>query len=244
VLKQRLFLREFPRWRRSDFPVPVKEENMHGYAATVKNAGLTLVSHARGFFARRRLKSLKEQSGYGQDVMLIGSTGYRTFVDPEGDLHRVLQNCRDAKIMLLDPLREGTIARARSIPAPDVSPESLREQIIRSIDFLKGLKAAPKNVRLKLYQDMPLLKLTILGDHVYLRYYHAGVNIDETPEYAFRHDLDAGCLYNSFCQYFHSRWSDPAVPEYDLQTDEFVYRGRTGNEIRREKFNDVVMAAY
>jgi hypothetical protein len=61
--------------------------------------------------------------------------------------------------MLLDPLREGAVVRAKSIPDPDISPEIFREQIVRSIDFLKGLKAGQKNVRLKLYPDMPLLKL-------------------------------------------------------------------------------------
>ncbi len=28
------------------------------------------------------------------------------------------------------------------------------------------------------------------------------------------------------------------IPEYDLETDELVYRDRTGNEVRREKFEE------
>jgi len=216
-----------------------KERNLSRMA---KSAGLTLVAHSRGFFSRRRIKELKERNGFGRDIMLIGSTGYRTFVDPDGDLHRVLQKCRGAKIMLLDPLREGAIARAKSIPDPDISPESFREQIIRSIDFLKGLKGAQKNIRLKLYQDMPLLKLAILGDALCVRHYHTGLHVDDMPEYVFKHDRDPGGLYNPFYQYFLSRWSDPEIPEYDLDTDELVYRERSGIEIRREKFNEVTMA--
>jgi hypothetical protein len=32
------------------------------------------------------------------------------------------------------------------------------------------------------------------------------------------------------------RWGSGEIPEYDLDTDELVYRNRTGNEIRRERF--------
>jgi len=143
--------------------------------------------------------------------------------------------------MLLDPLREGAVSRARSIPDPEVSPESFREQIVKSIDFLKGLKAAQKNIRLKLYQDMPLLKLAIFGDYACVRHYHTGLHVDDMPEYVFRHDHDPGSLYNPFYQYFLTRWSDPSIPEYELETDEIVYRDRAGNEVRRERFNEIEM---
>jgi hypothetical protein len=205
-------------------------------------AGMVSVTPVTGFFARRRARKLKEKEGFARDLKLIGSTGFRTFTDPQGDLHKVLLNCREAKIMLLDPLREGAAMRAKSIPDPDISPEILREQIIRSIDFLKGLKAAQKNIRLKLYPDMPLLKLAVLGDHVFLRYYHTGLNVRSLPEYAFKHDQNPGGLYSPFHQYFFMRWNDSAIPEYDLDTDELVYRDGNGNEVKREAFNEVVMA--
>jgi hypothetical protein len=217
-----------------------RERNLSRMA---KSAGLAFVAHSRGFFSQKKLKDLKERNGFGRDIMVMGSTGYRTFVEPDGDLHRVLQKCRGAKIMLLNPLREGAISRAKSIPDPDISPEIFREQIIRSIDFLKGLKESQKNIRLKLYQDMPLLKMAILGDALCVRHYHTGLHVDDMPEYVFKHDHDPGGLYNPFYQYFLSRWSDPAIPEYDLESDELVYRDRSGFEVRREKFNEVTMAA-
>jgi hypothetical protein len=33
------------------------------------------------------------------------------------------------------------------------------------------------------------------------------------------------------------RWEDPAIPEYDLETDELVYRDSAGNEVGREKLD-------
>ncbi len=185
---------------------------------------------------RTRLKKLKEKNGFGRNIMLIGSTGHTTFVEPAGDLHQVLQKCREAKIMLLDPLGEGAASRARSIQSPDINAENFRRQIVRSIEFLKELKASQKDIRLKLYRDMPFLKLAILGDYVFLRHYHPGVDVQQMPEYVLRHSRSPGCLYNPFYQHFLDRWHNVETPEYDLETDELVYRDKSGNEMRREKF--------
>ncbi len=202
--------------------------------------GLARVVPARSLLAKRRLKKLKEEQGAGRSVMIISSTGFRTLTEPSGDLHHVLLNCREAKIMLLNPLKDGVTARAKSLADPDVTPESFREQIIRSIDFLKGLKGIQKNIRLKLYSEVPLLKLAILGDYLCLQHYPAGRNVRTMPEYVFRHDKNQN-LFSLFYQYFVTRWLDPAIPEYDLETDEFVYRDRSGNEVRREQFNEILM---
>jgi hypothetical protein len=205
-----------------------------------KVAGLFRVVPAKSFLAKRRLKKFKEEQGAGRNVMIISSTGFRTFADPAGDLHQVLRTCREAKIMLLDPLKEGVIARAKSLSDPAITTEVLRDQIIRSIDFLKDLKAHQKNIRLKLYHEVPLLKLAIFGDYLCLQHYPAGLNVRKMLEYVFRHAKD-GNLFGLFYQYFVTRWLDPAIPEYDLDTDELVYRDRAGNEQKREQFNEVVM---
>jgi hypothetical protein len=203
-------------------------------------AGLIRIVPTRSRLAKRRLKKLKEEQGSGRNVMIISSTGFRTLADPSGDLHQVLLNCREAKIMLLNPLKDGVTARAKSLADPEITPESFREQIIRSIDFFKGLRVLQKNIRLKLYREVPLLKLAILGDYLCLQHYPTGRNVRTMPEYVFKHDKDNN-LFSLFYQYFVSRWLDPAIPEYDLDTDELIYRDKSGNEVRREQFNEVVM---
>ena len=171
--------------------------------------------------------------------MIIASTGFRTFVDPKGDLHEVLQTCREAKIMLLNPYREGASMRAKSILDPEVTPEHFSEQIKKSIDFLKALKATQKNIKLKLYGEPPFLKLSILGDYLWIKHYHPGQDVYGMPEYVFVHDQIPGSLYTPFYQYFLMRWDDPEIPAYHMDTDEIVYRDATGNEIKREKFDAV-----
>ncbi len=201
-----------------------------------KDAGLVLVKPMKGFLSRRRIKKLKEKQGFAKDVLVIGSTGFRSMVDPKGDLHQVIQNCRKTKIMLLNPFSEGARARVKSILDPQVTPETFREQIGKSIDFLKGLKAVKKEVKLKLYPDEPLLKLAILDDYLWIQHYHAGLDVQRMPEYVFKHDQNLGSLFIPFYQYFMTRWNSPDLPEYDLETDMLIYRDIDGNEKRREKF--------
>lgn len=199
------------------------------------SAGLVPKSSIRGLLGRKPTNKPKMAPGVAGDIMIIGSTGLRTFAAPEGELHHVVRNCRKAKIMLLNPLGEGAIARAKSIPDPEITPEVIRDQIMESINFLKELRAGQKNIRLKLYPDMPLLKLAILGDHAFLRHYHAGLNVRKMPEFVFSSDSIHGGLYLPLYRYFLSRWHDPDIPEYDLDTDELVLRDKAGQEIRREQ---------
>jgi hypothetical protein len=214
-----------------------KSWNDRKVAKTARAAGLVHFFPIRGLLAQRRIRKLKNRQGLARDVMLISSTGFRTFVDPRGDLHGVLQNCREAKIMLLNPHSEGASVRAKSILDPDVTPENFSEQIRTSIDFLKGLKAVQKNIKLKLYEDAPFLKLAILGDYVWLKHYHPGFDVHRMPEYVFRHDQNPGGLYTPFYQYFLTRWENPDIPEYDLDTDDLVYRDAAGSELKRKKFH-------
>lgn len=200
-------------------------------------AGMMHFTARRGRLGRRRSRKLKGRQALLRDVMVVGSTGYRTFVNPKGDLHVALQHCREAKVMLLNPGGPGAVERANSILSPDVTPESLREQITQSIQFLKRLKAAGRSVRLKLYPEPPFLKLAIMGDYVWVQYYHPDHDVQGMPEYVFVHDQSPASLYTPFYQYFVTRWNDPAIPEYDLVTDELVYRNGNRREVRREPFS-------
>jgi hypothetical protein len=96
---------------------------------------------------------------------------------------------------------------------------------------------ASRSARLKLYPDTPLLKLAILGDSLWVRHYHPGLDVRALPEFLFRHSTQPGGFYDPLHQYFLSRWQDPRIPEYDLETDELVYQSGA-NGARREVFLD------
>ena len=199
-------------------------------------AGMVHVTPRRGVLARRTIRRSKERQAAMRDIMLIGSTGLRTFVDPKGDLHAALQTCRTAKIMLLDPESRGALERARTIRNPAITQESLRRQVREAVDFLAALRTAQKSIELKLYPDPPLWKLAILGDYVWVQHYHPGLDVQVLPEYVFVHRQDPTSLFPAFYQYFARRWTDPAIPEYDLVKDEVVYRNAAGDEVGRRRF--------
>jgi hypothetical protein len=90
-------------------------------AEVAMRAGLTNVFSTRGAFARRKVRKLKMSQGRAKSAMIIGSTGYNTFVDPRGDLHTVVWKCLEAKIMLLNPYSDAARARANAILDPAVT---------------------------------------------------------------------------------------------------------------------------
>jgi len=205
-------------------------------AKMATGAGLTAFSPWRELSAQKRVRKFKEKQGAGRTVMVIGSTGYGTFVDQEGDLHTVLEKCMGAHILLVNPYTHEATNRIDAIDHPHFTLEKFRKEIRESITLLKRLKATGKAVKLKLYSDPPLVKLAILGDYLWLKHYHTDLDVQTMPEYLFQHNLKDHGLYNLFYQYFLQRWEHPEIPEYDFETDELVYRGHKGNEILREQF--------
>jgi len=205
-------------------------------AAVATGAGLVSFFPRRTRGAQRRIKTLKEEQGTGRTIMVIGSSGYSTFVDQVGDLSSVLDKCLGAKILLVNPYSQEASTRMLAIANPEYTLATFREEVRQSIELLKRLKAMGKAVKLKLYSDPPLIKMVILGDYLWLQHYHADLDVQTMPEYVLQHNRKDHGLYTLYSHYFAQRWKSAEIPEYDLDTDELVYRSRTGNEIRRERF--------
>ncbi len=200
------------------------------------SAGFESFFPKRARLAEDGIRTLRETQGRGRTIMVIGSSGYDTLRDQVGDLSTVLDKCLGAHIMLVNPLSQGASARIRAIADPKMSIEQYREGVKQSIELLKRLKAVGKSVKLKLYSDPPLLKLVILGDYLWMQHYHTDLDIQEMPEYVLRHNPNDHGLYTLCYQYFVQRWEQAEIPEYDLDTDELVYRSKNGGEVRRERF--------
>ncbi len=200
------------------------------------DAGFVSFFPHRARRAEDGIRKLRETQGRGRTVMIIGSSGYDTLRDQVGDLSTVLDKCMGANIMLVNPLSQGASARIRAIADPMMSIEKYRTGVKQSIELLKRLKAVGKSVKLKLYSDPPLLKLVILGDYLWMQHYHTDLDIQEMPEYVLRHNANDHGLYTVCYQYFVQRWERTEIPEYDLDTDELVYRDRNCREVRRERF--------
>jgi hypothetical protein len=202
-------------------------------AKAAREAGIVRVTSARPLLTWRWNRRLRERHSVGKDIMLIGSTGFRTFARPDGNLHTAIQQARHARILLLNPESDGARRRAQAILNPEMTLERLAAQVRESLAFLKQLKATQKDVRVKLYSHPPFLKLAILGDYAWLQHYHAGLDVSEMPEFVFKYDQAPERLYVVLYQYFLQLWNDPEIPEYDLTADVLVYRDADGNEVTR-----------
>jgi hypothetical protein len=205
-----------------------------GLAAQAKSAGLVLSRPADASHSARR----KQQHAV-RDIMIIGATG-RSFSEDEGALAVAVRECREARILLLDPREHGALARTQGIPDPEISPETINHQLTASIEFLRGLRSAGRTILLKLYPDMPLFKMTIMNGFVSVRHYHPGLNVRLMPEFVFRDTGSHGGMYLPLYRYFMSRWQDPDIPEYDFGSDELVYHDQLGAEVLREPFSSIV----
>jgi hypothetical protein len=205
-------------------------------AAVASGAGLVSFFPRRARRAQRRIKELKEEQGTGRTIMVIGSSGYSTLVDQVGDLSSVLDKCLGAKILLVNPFSPEAATRIEAIGHPEYQLATFREEVRQSIEFLKRLKAMGKAIKLKLYSDPPLVKMVILGDYLWLQHYHADLDVQTMPEYVLRHNRKDHGFYTLYAHYFEQRWESAGVPEYDFETDELVYRTKTGGEIRRERY--------
>ncbi len=189
----------------------------------------------REFLDRMKTKRMKERRGFGRDVLLIGYTGYRTFVDPKGDLYNVIRKCGKAKIMLLNPFADSPARRLDRIFHSGGGTDQAARYILRSIEYLKSIRKMKKDIRLKLYLDAPFLKLLVLGDRIWIQYYQTGQERIVNSEYLFKQEAKQGSLYAPFFDYFWGRWNDARLPEYDLDTDELIYRDPARNEEKRKK---------
>lgn len=205
-------------------------------ATVASGAGLVSFFPRRARGAQRRIKRLKEEQGTGRTIMVIGSSGYSTLVDQVGDLSSVLDKCLGAKILLVNPFSQEAATRIEAIGHPDYTLATFREEVRQSIEFLKRLKAMGKAIKLKLYSDPPLVKMVILGDYLWLQHYHTDLDVQTMPEYVLRHNRKNLGFYTLYAHYFEQRWESAEIPEYDLETDELVYRTKTGSEIRRERY--------
>jgi hypothetical protein len=203
-------------------------------AVMARGAGLVSFFPLHDPGAGRRIRELKQQQSLGRTVLAIGVTGHGTVVGDKAELHALLETCLEAKLILLNPSSEEAARRAQSLSHPDISPDRFQRELQDTIALIKRFRASGKVIRLKLYSDRPHLRMVILGDFLWLQHYHTGLDVRWMPEYVFQHNPDHHGLYTLFYQYFTKRWENQEIPEYDFQTDELVYRARSGHELRRE----------
>ena len=181
-------------------------------ARIAAEAGLVSCFHVKDIRIRQMIAAHKAQQGLGRPLRIIGFTGFSTFADPKSDLYPIVQNSLEAKILLANPYSDAVRRYLEHQADPKAAWARVHQEVLVSMRLLKALKATGKPVKLKLYSDPPLVRLAILGEHVWLQCYHTDLEVGTRPEYVFVHDRQEHGLYALWYQYFLKRWTSSDLP--------------------------------
>jgi hypothetical protein len=88
--------------------------------------------------AHRHIARLKEENTTGRTIMVIGSSGYSSFVDQVGDLSSVLETCLGAKILLVNPYSQEATTRIAAIDNTEYTLRAFREEVRQALHCSSG----------------------------------------------------------------------------------------------------------
>lgn len=200
----------------------------------VRVASLVYARSHASWLSRWRERALIKQVPATRDAYVLSVTGRDVFSE-HSRFRAALQSAGDLRVMLLNPNGLAAQQRVDSLLDEPCNPAQLREEIRLSIDYLQSLHQLGRKVSLKFYDQPPFWKLVILGEHVWVQYFHEGDNL---PEYVFAlsHKDPRHGLFMPFYMHFLEQWGEQEHPELDFDTGELVYRDAAGSEMRRKQF--------
>lgn len=176
------------------------------------------------WLSRWRYRNLRNQISGTRDVSVMSITGYDTFVSEKRNLHRLIENSYELRVMLMNPYGAGARRRVQSLRKRVAIEDYIRETEA-TIERLAGLAEAGKKVTLKFYDDPPFWNLIITGEYAWIQYCHDGHELNTQPEFIFalRKDKPAQGLFSPFYVYFLNQWNDVRHGEYNFATRELAY---------------------
>ena len=131
-------------------------------------------------------------------LLLLGATGWETFGNETSPLHNAISTYnKGIRIMLMDPDSQYLKARAKAVGMND---NDYKNEIIKSINYLKELRKKNHHISLKLYDSLPNWKMIITSKHIHIQYYNNDSHVADCPLYQFYSTDNPGGLYH-FHQY-------------------------------------------
>jgi hypothetical protein len=194
-------------------------------------------SHA-SWLSRWRERALFKKMPAARDAYVLSVSGRDIFGSEHSRFGAALQSAGDLRVLLLNPNGPAAQQRVDDLLDESCNPAQLREEIRLSIDYLQSLRQLGRKVSLKFYDQPPFWKLVILGEHVWVQYFHGKDGSDDLPEYVFAlsHKDPRRGLFMPFYMHFLEQWGEQQHPSLDFDTGELVYRDAAGSETRRKQF--------
>ena len=210
-----------------------------------KIASLVYARDGVGWMSRLQGRDMRKKLACARDVYILSITGDDAFSSENRDLQQALERAYEIRVMLANPYGDGVVSRVQSLENPEALLLAYRRETEMSIGYLRKLAAAGKKIELKLYDGPPFWKLVVIGEYVWVQYYHDGHEVKTQPEYVFglQHGNPQRGFFAPFYKYFLDQWNDPRHPEFNFEANELVYRNGDGNEIGRTRFPPGVLSS-
>lgn len=190
-------------------------------------ASLVYAQESSDLFSRWVKSNQLKRLPWKRDLTIQAVTGYGTFAADDSVLKKLIQDCYEIRVLLLNPYGTYAEAYANAHDDPPATLAEIRREIAASIAVLRQLLGSGKNVVLRFYEGAPLWELAFIGEHVWVRCSHGTRYVVENfPEYVFalQPKKPTRGLFPAFYTHFLNQWNDPRYPEYAFDTDELVYR--------------------
>ncbi len=159
-----------------------------------------------------------------REIRIWSGTGSDLFLQRGTPLFRLLNRAQDISVILVNPYASLHGLNDREVQMAHLC--AIEECAAR----LGELRAGGRNVRLRFADELPPWNMAIVGDRVWIRPCAPEQYCGATDEYVFQRDgaSSAQGLYGLFHSHFTLRWDDAALPEYDFERREILYRNHYG----------------
>lgn len=154
-------------------------------------------------------------------LRIAGLTGWTTFGSKDSPLHDAIDGFNgEIRILLMNPESKDFAHRAYLL---GVHEERFADEVRQTISYCAGLRAHRKDIEVRLYDDMPVWKMVLTNDFLWLQHYNSKAHVDETPVYCLTATSD-GCLFSPFTNVWKKRWSCPSNKSIDLDAPNILER--------------------
>ena len=155
-------------------------------------------------------------SSHESPLWLLGATGKNTFGATDSPLHKAICEYRGAiSILLLYPQSNGFKYRIKQLRA---NQERYMDEILDSLQFCRESKINGVNIQVKLYEGMPIWKLLIMPQTIWLQHYGKTGHVDNSPLYGFSLVHNKPTLLEGYRSVFEKRWNHDDSKVVDLET--------------------------
>ncbi|MDD3311306.1 hypothetical protein [Pseudodesulfovibrio sp.] len=172
---------------------------------------------------------LRNKGMESTDIIIVGATGYNTFVAKDSPLHDSVRSCKGTvRVILAYPFSEGVARRAEQL---NTTPDAYREEIHKTLAYLRDQHFAAACIRIKMYQEAPFWKALFVSDCVWVQQYPPDQHVADAPCFAYFKQMDGNGLYMHHYRRWVRMWNSRRMGAVDLDEGTVSFRYQRADPI-------------